>query len=193
MIESLYDSFKWWSEKGSVWIISDTHFEDSDSKLMDPNWINPEEQIKILNKYVHKNDTLIHLGDVGNPEWMKYIKGYKVLLMGNHDEGKTNFIPYFNEVYEGCLFIGKKLLLSHEPVIVDYALNIHGHDHSGKAYPHEEYPDYHHINLAANIIDYTPVSLKDIIKNVGMSKIKSIHRKTIDKATEKKKEKELII
>ena len=36
MIETLYPVFRKWSEKGSVYIVSDTHFEDSDCKLMDP-------------------------------------------------------------------------------------------------------------------------------------------------------------
>ena len=65
MINSLYPIFRHWSEKGSVYIISDTHFEDSNCKLMDSDWITPEEQVKIINSMVHKNDTLIHLGDVG--------------------------------------------------------------------------------------------------------------------------------
>lgn len=30
MIDTLYDKFKPWSAKGSVYIISDTHFEDED-------------------------------------------------------------------------------------------------------------------------------------------------------------------
>ena len=34
MIPTLYEKFKPWSEKGSVYIISDTHFDDSDCKLM---------------------------------------------------------------------------------------------------------------------------------------------------------------
>lgn len=186
MINTLYDKFKPWSDGGSVFIISDTHFEDSAPKLMDPNWITSEEQVEIIRKYVHKNDTLIHLGDVGNPTWMQRIPGYKVLIMGNHCAGKKNYTLYFDEVYEGCLFIAEKILLSHEPVIVDYALNIHGHDHSGKSYPYDKYPDYHHVNLAANLCNYTPVNLKDIINTGVLKQIKSIHRRTIDEATERK-------
>ena len=91
MIPTLYDKFKPWSERGSVYIISDTHFEDSDCKLMDANWITPQEHIDIIKRTVHKNDTLIHLGDVGNPKWMEQIKAYKVLIMGNHDESATKF------------------------------------------------------------------------------------------------------
>lgn len=94
MIDTLYDKFKPWSEKGSVYIISDTHFEDADCKLMDSNWITPQEHINIIKNKVHKNDTLIHLGDVGNPEWMKHIKAYKVLIMGNHDQSATKFKKY---------------------------------------------------------------------------------------------------
>lgn len=92
MINGLYDKFKKWSEGGSVYIISDTHFDDEDCKKMDKNWLPPEEQIAILKKTCHKNDTLIHLGDVGNVEWIKKLNCYKVLIMGNHDKGKANYL-----------------------------------------------------------------------------------------------------
>ena len=66
MIPSLYPTFRErWSATGSVYIISDTHFDDADCKFMDPNWISPAEHIAILKKKIHKGDTLIHLGDVG--------------------------------------------------------------------------------------------------------------------------------
>ena len=92
MINSLYDKFKHWSDSGSVYIISDTHFDDPDSILMDPSWPSAEEQINILKKTIHKNDTLIHLGDVGNIEWIKKLNCYKVLIMGNHDAGKSRYL-----------------------------------------------------------------------------------------------------
>ena len=232
MINSLYPIFQHWSERGSVYILSDTHFEDSDCKLMDPNWITPEEQVKIINSMVHKNDTLIHLGDVGNPEWITKLKaGHKVLIMGNHDKGKNVYLrkktktivefntfeeqkealdkgeidyirtdychnPFiyfgekikdnrlFDEVYEGCLFISDKILLSHEPVYgLPWCLNVHGHDHNGIE-PYKE--GCKHINLAANVCGYTPISLGKIIKDGVLSGIDSIHRQTIDRATEKK-------
>ena len=92
MIKSLYDPFKHWSEKGSVYIISDTHFDDFDCKLMDPDWPSATEQFKILKKYLTKNDTLIHLGDVGNVDWIKKLNCYKVLIMGNHDQGRSKYL-----------------------------------------------------------------------------------------------------
>ena len=181
MINSLYPIFQHWSEKGSVYLISDTHFADSDCKFMDPEWITPEEQVSILQKYIHKNDTLVHLGDVGNPEYLKNVKGYKVLIMGNHDQSITKFQPYFNEVYAGPLFISDKIILSHEPIFgLSWCLNIHGHDHNGMEAYHE---GCKHINLAANVCDYTPINLGKLIKDGILSNIDSIHRITIDKAS----------
>ena len=60
MIKTLYPTFRRWTEKGSLWIISDTHFEDSDCEVMSKSWITPEEHLAIINQYVHKNDTLYY-------------------------------------------------------------------------------------------------------------------------------------
>ena len=236
MIPTLYEKFKPWSEKGSVYIISDTHFDDSDCKLMSKTWPSADEQLEKIKKIVHKNDTLIHLGDVGNLSYIKKIKAYKILIMGNHDTGRSNFerkiitkrfskdmytredalnkmkedypdceysvseeydfhSPFeswvisadnklFDEVYEGPLMIGEKIFLSHEPILgIDWCLNIHGHDHSGKKI------DNYHLNLASNVCNYTPLSLGEYIKTHGLNKIKSLHRDTIDTATVKKAKK----
>lgn len=51
-----------WSERGSVFILSDLHLDDDDCLLMDPDWIPPEEQIWIINNMVTKSDTFICLG-----------------------------------------------------------------------------------------------------------------------------------
>jgi hypothetical protein len=51
MIKPLYLPFQHWAANGSVYIISDTHFEDECCKLIDPNWPAPEEQIKIFKKF----------------------------------------------------------------------------------------------------------------------------------------------
>ena len=183
MLPFLYDKFKSWSEKGSVYILSDTHFNDDDCKLMDEAWLEPSDHINLINKYVHKNDTLVLLGDVGDISYIDKLKaGYKVLIMGNHDESVTKFKKVFDEVYEGALFISDKILLSHEPIYgLDFCLNIHGHNHN-KA----EKDDKLHLNLASNICRWKPVSLKDIVKQGKISKIQTIHRKTIDNATMKK-------
>jgi len=181
MIVSLYDCFKPWSAKGSVFIISDTHFDDIDRPFMGYN-ISEQEQMNILKKYLHKNDTLIHLGDVGNPEYLQTLKCYKILIKGNHDQTHTsipdnyNWYHYFNEVYNGPLVIAPKLVLSHEPVDVTWAINIHGHDHSGKT-------DMYHINLAPPHAGYQPFNLGKAIKEGCFANIEDIHRLTINYAS----------
>lgn len=119
MIKTLYKPFQHWSEKGSVYLISDTHFDEDDRKLMGYK-ISEQDQIYLLNEFCHKNDTLVHLGDVGNPEYMDKLKCHKVLLMGNHDTAPTQMEKYFEEVYTGPLWIAEKIVLSHEPLQITF-------------------------------------------------------------------------
>lgn len=181
MIDTLYPIFRKWSETGSVYIISDTHFGDPDCKLMSPGWITPEEHIAVIKKYAHKNDTLIHLGDVGDPEYMTGIRSYKILLLGNHDETATKFKPYFDEIYTGPLFIGERLLLSHEPVfgLEQWCVNIHGHCH-GKCASES------HLNAASDVCGFTPLNLGKLIKSGLLGRVESLHRITIDAAIRRK-------
>lgn len=233
MIDTLYDCFKPWSKDGSVYILSDTHFDDTDCKFMSADWVSPDEQIKIINSLVYKNDTLVLLGDVGNIKYVKQLKaGHKVLITGNHDRGSnyykriydTRIYPkdqypdekefsimlrktfpdkvlsyheeysfhspfeywkvkldnnLFDEVYTGPLFISDKILLSHEPIYNDCWFNIHGHRHSDNLH---NYMDENYLNCCANVINYTPVNLKNLISSGILKNISSIHRKTIDKA-----------
>lgn len=180
MIKSLYPIFQKWSATGSVYIISDTHFEDSDCKFMDPNWITPQEHMEIIKGSVRKGDTLIHLGDVGNPTWLDELKCYKVLLTGNHDI-LSKIGCHFDEIYTGPLFIADRILLSHEPImgLEGFALNIHGHDHA-------DTKRINHINLASNVYHYQVFNLGNMIKGGILSNIPNYHRITIDKATLKK-------
>ena len=184
MIPTLYEPFRHWSATGSVYILSDLHFDDHDCKLMSPDWITPQEQLDIINRIIKKGDTFVCLGDVGKAEYVSQIKaGKKILLLGNHD-AKGGYKKYFDEIYSGPLFVAEKVLLSHEPVYgLPWCLNIHGHDHNKvEAY----HVDCKHINMAANVCDYTPISLGKIIKDGILSDIPSIHRVTIDRAIAKK-------
>lgn len=187
MIPTLYEPFRHWSEGGSVYILSDLHFDDFDCKLMDPSWITSQEQIEIINGTIMKNDTFVCLGDVGNPKQVKKIKARKkILILGNHDSKKV-YKNCFDEIYTGPLFIADKILLSHEPVYgLAWCLNIHGHDHNGV----ELYKEgCKHINLAANVCGYTPINLGKIIKEGILSDISDIHRMTIDEAKMRKRNK----
>ena len=230
-LPGLYDCFQHWGEKNAVWIISDTHFGDKDIQKAFPNRPSDEELIKNINQKVGKTGTLLLLGDVGDIECAKRLKGYKVLLLGNHDIGATNYkrkfvqkiynkenytrdeaiadmqkeypnwycwaeyrfsFPFeqwiiyadnclFDEVYEGALIIGEKLLLSHEPIDAPWIFGVHGHNHSGAK------TDKYHLNVCADVIGYTPINFNQFLKSGALSKVQTIRRTVIDKATERKK------
>lgn len=179
-LPGLYDCFQHWGEKNAVWVISDTHFGDKDIQKAFPNRPSDEELIKNINQKVGKTGTLLLLGDVGDIECAKQLKGYKVLICGNHDAGATNYKEIFDEIYTGALIIGEKLILSHEPLDISWAFNIHGHDHAGTKRKG-------HLNVCADVIGYTPINFNQFLKSGASSKIQTIHRETIDKATERKK------
>lgn len=229
-IAGLYKMFDRWHKEGTLYIYSDPHFDDVELAAGLPYRPSAEEQVKMINSKVGKKDTIIFLGDIGNVEWVKKIRGYKVLIMGNHDAGRTNYerVEYherfeierseedvidsmkrlypgcqyaaiesydfhspfewwdvyadnmlFDEVFEGPVMLGEKLILSHEPVDVPWAFNIHGHDHTGAKRKN-------HLNVCADVIGYTPVNMNQFMKSGALSHIETIHRDTIDKATERK-------
>ena len=191
MIKSLYKIFQHWSKNGSVYLYSDPHFGDWESYTFRGLTTNKTKeeldqfQVNNINKVVHKSDTIIFLGDIGDPTLLKKIKGYKVLITGNHDKGSSIYEDYFDEIYTGCLF------------------NIHGHDHSGADFKTYVLKDYdadmscnemlknyltciknyklNKLNLCAEWINYTPVSLSDIIKSGILTNISTIHRNYLDK------------
>ena len=93
MYKNLYDQFAHWFHdgKGTVYFYSDPHFNDDEMKYLRKNYIGDEEQIKRINSKIGKYDTLVVLGDVGDIERVRQIRGYKVLVMGNHDKGATKY------------------------------------------------------------------------------------------------------
>lgn len=182
MYKHLYDKFSNWFRGGQVYFYSDPHFSDEEMVHLRKNYIGDEEQIKRINSKIGKNDTIIILGDIGNKDFLKKIRGYKVLLLGNHDAGATNYVGYADEIYEGPLFISEKLLISHEPVPIAGSFNIHGHDHSNGSSGG--------YNVCAENINYIPVSLKEIIESGVLKNIPSIHRLIIDNATDRKAKRE---
>lgn len=231
-IQGLYKIFDHWHEEGTLWIYSDPHFNDPDLKkgIERPD---AEELVKLINSKCGRKDTLIILGDIVDIEPVKKLRAKrKILVMGNHDSGRTNYerkierlyfdktyydrdaalqeakakypdchysvyekvqfvSPFeswviecdnmlFDEVYEGPLMIGEKLILSHEPVDVPWTFNIHGHDHVG-------HKRKNHMNVCADVIGYVPVNMNQFMKSGAMAHVETIHRDTIDKATERKR------
>ena len=169
-----------WDNLQTAWIISDPHFADEDLRAGMPNRPSDDELVRIINSKVGRKDLLICLGDVGDIEFAKKLRGYKVLICGNHDVGATNYEDVFDEIYTGPLMIGEKLILSHEPIQVPWATNIHGHDHAGAKRKGC-------INACLDVTGYEPINMNQLLKSGIFKDIESIHRLTIDKATERKK------
>ena len=210
MIDSLYYPFKKWSENAAVWLYSDPHFGDFESYtfrglITDKTKEELDKfQVDRINKFVNKNDTIIFLGDIGDPASLKKIKGHKVLITGNHDRGAAFYKDYFDEIYTGCLTISDRIILSHEPIegCPPFLFNIHGHDHNGTDFKEYVFRDCEAIssekmainalaaakqykvnrfNVCAEWINYKPVALKDIINSGVLSNIPTIHRDYLDK------------
>ena len=227
-IAGLYKIFDHWHAEGTLWIYSDPHFNDPDLKK-GINRPDAEELVKLINSKCGRKDTLIILGDIVDIEPVKQIRAQrKILVMGNHDAGRTNYErqvvtqlfskdlytkeqvldlmktmypncqysveerlqlgsffeasadnQLFDEVYEGPVMIGEKLILSHEPVDVPWAFNIHGHDHAGAKRKN-------HLNVCADVIGYTPVNMNQFMKSGALAHVETIHRQTIDIADARK-------
>lgn len=119
MHKHLYDNFApWFNEnRGQVYFYSDPHFSDEEMKYLRANYIGDEEQVRRINAKIGKYDTLVILGDVGNTDWVRKIRGRKVLVMGNHDSGASKYKRMVQKVEnnsEFCPICGK-------PVVYDYA------------------------------------------------------------------------
>ena len=233
MVTGLYNIFNRLWGMQTIWLYSDPHFGETEEESGLTNKPTDAEQVQRINSKVGRKDTIIFLGDIGDPSWLKGIRGYKVLITGNHDTGISNYqrdrfqrsfdadewqkdevymemkqeypdywvtveksydfhTPFVrwvatmdnqlcDEVYNGPLIVGPKLILSHEPIEIDGMFNIHGHNHSLTS------PTNKDLNVCSMNIDYTPINLNQLMKHGLTSKVDSIHRITIDNATARKK------
>lgn len=122
---------RWLKGCDSIWVYSDTHFGDLESYKLRGiidciteeqfNMINDkpdftyaeflqclvkqadEEQIKRINAKAGRNSCLIILGDVGDTECVKKLRAKrKILIMGNHDKGASNYKRFINEDVLTC-------------------------------------------------------------------------------------------
>ena len=75
----------------TIWLYSDPHFGETEEESGLVNKPTDAEQVQRINSKVGRKDTIIFLGDIGDPSWLKGIRGYKVLITGNHDTGISNY------------------------------------------------------------------------------------------------------
>lgn len=94
----------------------------------------------------------------------------------------------FDEIYEGPAMISEKIILSHEPINVSWAFNIHGHQHDFRVKN-----DKYHLNVCGDARQcYAPINFNALLKDGVASRVESIHRETIDKATERAKKRRAV-
>lgn len=221
-----------WKDFQTCHVISDLHFNDKDLRKGHPTRISDDDLVRAINAKVGKRDILFILGDVGDVGYLRKLRGYKILIMGNHDAGAENYERQYigkkfddtiyqrdeallemqrlypdcsytisNEwdfasapfsywyvvadnngcdmVISGPLTLGEKLILSHEPIPnLNWALNIHGHTHSG---PIQQ--DLYHYNVCVDVMGPTPLNLNQFLKGGPTAHIQPLHRQIIDTAT----------
>lgn len=212
----LYPCFDhWFKNGGTVYFYSDPHFNDDEMKYLRKNYIGDEEQIARINSKIGRNDTLVILGDVGDTEWVKKLRGYKVLIMGNHDAGASNYrriitqdetqtkfgqdnkskriFAYNSTTVDNHLFdevYEGTLQISPKLILshepIDYRYCFNIHGHDHSNW-HKD--DGMHLNVCAEHIDYYPVSLKSIVMGGALKNVPDIHRETIDTATDNARKK----
>ena len=91
MVTGLYNIFNTLWGMQTIWLYSDPHFGETEEESGLANKPTDAEQVQRINSKVGRKDTIIFLGDVGDPNWLKGIRGYKVLITGNHDTGISNY------------------------------------------------------------------------------------------------------
>jgi calcineurin-like phosphoesterase family protein len=152
-----------------IYVISDLHF-GHENMAVHRGFSSAEQQdehiIQRWNSIIKKHDTVWILGDItmekGNYKNLALLKGYKKVVLGNHDlpQHIPEMLKYVNCVC-GVYMKMKGLILSHFPVHPSELrgrINIHGHNH------YVDVPDERYINVSAEMLDYTPVLISDLVK-----------------------------
>jgi calcineurin-like phosphoesterase family protein len=140
-----------------------------------------ETIIQRWNIVVNKHDKVFILGDVGfeKPKYyplLNKLKGLKEVVLGNHDDSRhvPELLKYVNKV-AGMIDYKKEFILTHCPIHPSqleyrYKYNIHGHVHENSILKHPTLADYlgeldpRYLNVSAEVIDYTPITLEVLLE-----------------------------
>lgn len=158
----------------NVFVTSDTHFGHANIiTYCNRPFASVEEMDEAMiarwNAVVKPEDKVYHLGDVymsksyGRAErTLARLNGTKVLILGNHDNGKDqHLLKFFKRVYAYRFLPDFQVTLTHIPIHVDSIqrrtiLNIHGHTHD-KGSPPGPYR-----SACVELHDYTPVAIEEL-------------------------------
>ena len=169
----------------NTFLMADFHFDHKNIiKYCNRPFVDHDEMNRYMlvkyNSVVQPNSLFIFLGDMtfgrdtkGARYWLTQLRGDKIYLKGSHDEGIRP-----NSVGLDCRFVcdqltlhtpGMDLLCIHEPerVTRQDLWIIHGHHHNNSPvqYPFI-HPQNRTMNLSAELVDYTPVPLSRILKEI---------------------------
>ncbi|NEW06294.1 phosphoesterase [Paenibacillus sp. SYP-B3998] len=162
---------------GNVFFTSDHHFGhkhiiDFESRPFRDAEEMTSKMIESWNSAVNKEDKVFHLGDFSflNNERTKDIvsqlHGYKVLILGNHDRGRSRtwwLEAGFDEVSEHPIIYNNFFFLTHEPMYMNKHMpfvNVHGHIHGQK------YEGLNYFNVCVEHWDYKPITFETIRDSV---------------------------
>jgi calcineurin-like phosphoesterase family protein len=155
--------------------ISDPHFGHRNMAIK--RGFKDEEEmnkhiVKQWNSIVSKKDVTYILGDITMEKasqyyWLNELNGIKKVILGNHDEPQhvPELLKYVNNVAAMKYLKHKEygnIILSHAPIHpceLEYRfnINIHGHVHTNTL------PDKRYINVCAEVIDYKPKLLSELL------------------------------
>ena len=181
---------------GRIFVISDLHFSHKNMALKRGfNSIEEHDNyiIERWNSVVNKKDTVWILGDItmeksGPYHLLDKLKGFKKVVLGNHDEPQhvTALLKHVNKVCSCFEVRGKGVMLTHIPIHPQelqyrFRKNIHGHLHENKVMKTieqeidskvndlmfetftTEVEDERYVNVSCECVDYTPVCIDTLI------------------------------
>jgi len=154
---------------GRIFFFSDPHFGHRNMAIkrgFETVEEHDEHIVEKWNSVVTKRDTVYLLGDItmekANYSILSRLNGFIKGVLGNHDKPQhvLELLKYINSV---CGMIKVKgFILTHCPIhdseVDRFIGNIHGHVHENSI------NDKRYFNVSAENINYTPISLEDIIK-----------------------------
>jgi len=159
-----------------IFAISDNHFDAL--PYMQHVFPRPEfrdnehmnaEMIRRWNAVVAKEDLVIMVGDTcyTDPrQWLEQLNGNKIMIRANHDEWCEGYAGDYAMTLE---YRGIWFYITHDPAYVPKDWTgwcIHGHHHNMPQFPHID-PVKKNVNVACEMVNYTPVSLDDLVTRLA--------------------------